>query len=212
MCNILIWSILPSRNVPSMMTRESQWWASSKSESQWIWPTVASMIQVSSELRLNLDLYVTGVPNVLMNLDDHGWTRFITRSKYQEELFPAECVIFWPEVSSHPGNWQAVRSPKCLHAVSVVYTLRVRCSVCPHQHLSFNYLLTISFKLHLFLFVPVRIHTLISCTAMTVTSCTIFWAEWGLNVLGCGLLVLLPVMDMTVGLLKIFMFDSGACV
>ena len=108
--------------------------------------------------------------------------------------------------------WQAVRSPKCLHAVSVVYTLRVRCSVCPHQHLSFNYLLTISFKLHLFLFVPVRIHTLISCTAMTVTSCTIFWAEWGLNVLGRGLLVLLPVMDMTVGLLKIFMSDSGACV
>ena len=33
---------------------------------------------------------------------------------------------------------------------------------------------------------------------MTATSCTIFWAKWGLNVLGCGLLVLLPVMDMTV--------------
>ena len=129
---------------------------------------------------------------------------------------PRPCsVLTGPAPCQH--STEGSKEPSC----SYVYT--AHCYVSPRSFLQFTflyyrvylfkpYLLTMSFKLHLFLFVPVRIHTLISCTAMTATSCTIFWAEWGLNVLGCGLLVLLPVMDMTVSLLKIFMSDSGACV
>ena len=116
-------------------------------------------------------------------------------------------------MSAFHGGIQGAFMQLCIHCLLVCQPSELPPAHIPVlQSVSFKlYLLTISFKLHLFLFIPVRIHTLISCTAMTVTSCTIFLGQVGLNVLGRGLLVLLPVMDMTVGLLKIFMSDLGAC-